>query len=93
MQPICHFTASSLTTNESLSSLVGMLHEIKLKLPNTKIISVSICPEMQLPSLRAPNGQMVYVAVAVLQMDSEHDLKELSIQPFFTKDSKMRLVE
>ena len=79
MKPITSVSAVAVSVAQAVGGVSTALNSFFEALPLIKVLGVSVCPEMQPPSLRAPNGQMVYIATAVLQMDSEKDLEELTV--------------
>jgi hypothetical protein len=77
MKPITNIITNAATTGQAIGGLLTAINGMGEHLPEMRLISVSICPEMRPPSIGAPGGQMVYVACAVLEMDSPEDLAKL----------------
>lgn len=94
MKPYVPLTAASPTTNEAVASIAGLLNEVQTKFPKMNVLSVAVSPEIQPPSFGSPNGKMIYVAVALVQMDNEDDYNDLvEFSKTFSPGPRLHLVK
>lgn len=77
MGRIANFAAVAPTVSEATQAVINLLNDVIAEFPSTKVIGMYCAPEMRAKSIRAPNGEIVQIVTAVLDMQTDEQLAEL----------------
>jgi hypothetical protein len=74
MKCLSHLTASSPVPQQSIDGVLNTVANFRKEIPELVLISLSVFPAMQPPSIQFPGGAMSYMACAVVELEDEDAL-------------------